>query len=55
MSYSVDMDHLLALREKIGHLREEIADIQRLNEQFRRESLNGAEAQVAHALAGHPA
>ena len=49
MSYSVDMDHLLALREKIGHLREEIADIQKLNEQFRRESLNGAEAQVAHA------
>jgi hypothetical protein len=42
------MDHLSVLRDKIGRLREEISDIQRLNEQFRREGGNGAEAQVAH-------
>ena len=42
------MDHLLVLRDKIGRLREEIAAIQNLNEQFRREGVNGAEAQVAH-------
>jgi hypothetical protein len=42
------MDHLLALRDKIGRLREEIADIQKLNEQFRRDGLDGADAQVAH-------
>jgi len=48
ISYSDDMDHLLVLRDKIGRLREEIADIQKLNEQFRRDGLNGADAQVAH-------
>jgi hypothetical protein len=42
------MDHLLVLRDKIGRLREEIADIQKLNEQFRRDGWNGADAQVAH-------
>jgi len=42
------MDHLLVLRDKIGRLREEIADIQKLNEQFRRDGLNGTDAQVAH-------
>jgi hypothetical protein len=42
------MDHLLALRDKVGRLREEIADIQQLNEQFRRNRLNGPEAQAAH-------
>jgi hypothetical protein len=42
------MDHLLVLREKVGRLREEIADIQKLNEQFRRDGSNGADAQVAH-------
>ena len=42
------MDHLLVLRDKIGCLREEIAAIQNLNEQFRRDSVNGTEAQVAH-------
>lgn len=42
------MDHLLVLREKIGHLREEIAEIQKLNEQFRRDGGRGTEAQVAH-------
>ena len=48
ISYSHDMDHLLVLREKIGHLREEIADIQKLNEEFRRDGGHGTEAQVAH-------
>ena len=38
----------MALRDKIGRLREEIADIQILNEQFRRNGLSGADAQVAH-------
>jgi len=42
------MDHLTVLRDKIARLREEIADIQRLNEHFRRDSWSGAEAQVAH-------
>jgi len=42
------MDHLLALRDKVGRLREEIADIQQLNEQFRRNGWNGPEAQAAH-------
>ncbi len=48
ISYSHDMDNLLALRDKVGRLREEIADIQKLNEQFRRDGSNGADAQVAH-------
>ena len=42
------MDHLLVVRDKIGRLREEIAAIQNLNEQFRRDGVNGTEAQVAH-------
>ena len=42
------MDNLLVLRDKVGRLREEIADIQKLNEQFRRDGGDGAEAQVAH-------
>ena len=42
------MDHLLVVRDKIGCLRQEIADIQKLNEQFRRDGVNGTEAQVAH-------
>ena len=42
------MDDLLVLRDKVGRLREEIADIQKLNERFRREGWNGADAQVAH-------
>jgi hypothetical protein len=46
--YADDMDHLLVLREKIGQLRAEIADIQKLNEQFRRDGGHGTEAQVAH-------
>ncbi len=36
------------LRDKIGRLREEIAAIQNLNEQFRRDGVNGAQVQVAH-------
>ena len=42
------MDHLLVLRDKTGRLREEIAAIQKLNERFRRDGWNGADAQVAH-------
>ena len=42
------MDHLLALRDKVSQLREEIADIQKLNEQFRRDSWKSADARVAH-------
>ena len=42
------MDHLGVLRDKIGRLREEIAAIQELNEQFRRARGDGAEAQAAH-------
>ncbi len=42
------MDHLTVLRDKIGRFREEIAAIQMLNEQFRRDGCHGADAQVAH-------
>jgi hypothetical protein len=42
------MDHLVVLRDKIARLREEIADIQKLNEQFRRDGWNRVDAQVAH-------
>jgi hypothetical protein len=42
------MDHLGVLRDKIGRFREEIADIQELNDEFRRAVRNGAVAQVAH-------
>jgi hypothetical protein len=42
------MDHLVVLRDKIGRLREEIADIQQLNEHFRRDGWKSADAQVAH-------
>ena len=44
------MDHLAVLREKIGRLRSEIAEIQLLNEQYRRQDRNATEAQVAHGL-----
>ena len=43
------MDHLEVLRDQIGRLRREIADVQKLNQQFRRDGGNGADAQVAHA------
>ncbi len=44
----ISMDHLAVLREKIGSLRAEIAEIQRLNQQYRRESRNETHAQIAH-------
>ncbi len=47
MDYPNRMDHLVALREKIGRLRVEIAQIQELNKQYRLHRGNGAEAQVA--------
>ena len=42
------MGHLEVLREKIGRLRLEIAEIQEANEQYRREGLNQRDAEVAH-------
>ncbi len=42
------MDHLEVLREKIGRLRVEIAQIQELNKQYRRQDRNEPDAQVAH-------
>jgi hypothetical protein len=48
MDYPNGMDHILALREKIGRLRLEIAQIQELNKQHRLQGSHDAEAQVAH-------
>lgn len=42
------MDHLAVLREKVASLRAEIAQIQELNDQYRRERGNDIQAQVAH-------
>ena len=42
------MDHLEVLREKVGRLRLEIAQIQQLNEQYRRPNRNDPGAHVAH-------
>jgi hypothetical protein len=42
------MDHIEVLREKIGRLRVEIAEIQELNEQYRLRGRNDTEAHVAH-------
>ncbi|MGC1650760.1 MAG: hypothetical protein WA741_33465 [Candidatus Sulfotelmatobacter sp.] len=42
------MDHLAVLREKIQNIRAEIAQIQVLNEQYRRTGRNDPQAQVAH-------
>ena len=42
------MNHLVVLREKIGSLRAEIAQIQELNAQYRREGGHEIQAQVAH-------
>jgi hypothetical protein len=42
------MDHLAVLREKIGRLRAEIADLQELNNHYRRQAHHETEAQVAH-------
>lgn len=48
MRYSIDMDHLEVLRDKISRLRIEIAQIQELNQQYRSRGGNLADAQVAH-------
>jgi hypothetical protein len=48
MNYPIGMDHLVVLREKIGRLRLEIAEIQQLNKQYRLQGRNSAEAEVAH-------
>jgi hypothetical protein len=45
----VSMDHLEVLREKIAGLRAEIAQLQELNEQYRRSGRNDPQAQVAHS------
>jgi hypothetical protein len=42
------MDHLAVLREKIGNLRDEIAHLKNLNEEYRRQRCNETEAQIAH-------
>ncbi|MGA9527048.1 MAG: hypothetical protein WBS24_02910 [Terriglobales bacterium] len=42
------MNHLEVLREKIGLLRMEIAQLQELNEQYRREDQNDPDADIAH-------
>jgi hypothetical protein len=42
------MDHLEVLREKIGSLRAEIAQIQELNDRFWLRGRNEPQAQVAH-------
>jgi DNA repair exonuclease SbcCD ATPase subunit len=48
MSYPTGMDHLEVLREKVRGLREEIAQIKELNQQYRLHDANVTEAQVAH-------
>jgi hypothetical protein len=42
------MDYLAFFRAKIGRLRAEIADIQEMNQQFRRDGRHGAVVQFAH-------
>ncbi len=42
------MNHLEVLRDKIGRLRVEIAQIQEMNEEYRSRGRNAADAQVAH-------
>lgn len=46
--YADVMDHLAVLREKVGSLRAEIAQIQELNDRYRREHRNEIQAQVDH-------
>jgi len=48
MDYPDGMDHVEVMRDKIGRLREEIAQIQELNKQHQLQGRNDAEAQVAH-------
>ncbi len=45
----IGMDHLEVLREKIAGLRAEIAELQELNDQYRRGSRNEPQAQIAHS------
>jgi hypothetical protein len=42
------MDHLRVFLDKVRHFRKEIADIQELNQQFRRDGGNGTGLQIAH-------
>jgi hypothetical protein len=42
------MDHLAVLREKVGRLRAEIAQLQELNDRYWLRGRNEIEAQVAH-------
>lgn len=42
------MDHLEVLRERIGRLRAEIAQLQELNDRYWLRVRNDAQAQVAH-------
>jgi TolA-binding protein len=44
----MNMDHLEVLREKVARLRDEIAHLQELNDQYRRQRHNETEAQIAH-------
>ena len=48
MNYPSRMDHIEVLREKIGRLRVEIAQIQELNKQYRLRDSNDAEARNTH-------
>ena len=48
MRYSCDMDYLEVLREKIGRLRAEIAEIQVLNKRYRLQDSNDRDAEIAH-------
>ena len=48
MDYPHGMDHVEVLRARIGRLRVEIAEIQKLNTQYRLQGRNGEEAQVVH-------
>ena len=42
------MNHLEALRDKIGRLRAEIAEIREMNERYRRQDGNDRDAEIAH-------
>ena len=42
------MDHLVVLREKIGSLRDEIAQLQALNDRYWLRDRNDTQEQVAH-------
>ena len=48
MGYANRMDHLDVLRERVGHLRAEIAQIQELSKQHRLQGSNSPETHLAH-------